>query len=243
MPTLALVNVMPSSMANEADLALPLHAGPELGVASTKAFIAQLMVLAHFACYAGRQRSNGDTEAAARLLNALQGLPDLIGRTLDLEEACAGVANRFYVADIMLYLGRGICHPIALEGALKMKEITYLHAEGYAAGELKHGPIALIDPTCPVVAVAVSDDLFEKTASNLHEVAARSGRIILIGNEPGIAALASITEASIALPEADPLIAPVIAAIPLQLLAYHTALARGTDVDRPRNLAKSVTVE
>ena len=243
MPTLALVNVMSSSMANEADLALPLHAGPELGVASTKAFIAQLMVLAHFACYAGQRRSNGDTEAAARLLNALRGLPDLIGRTLDLEDACASVANRFYVAGIMLYLGRGICHPIALEGALKMKEITYLHAEGYPAGELKHGPIALIDPTCPVVAVAASDDLFEKTASNLHEVAARGGRIILIGNEPGIAALASITEASIALPEADPLIAPVIAAIPLQLLAYHTALARGTDVDRPRNLAKSVTVE
>jgi glucosamine--fructose-6-phosphate aminotransferase (isomerizing) len=243
MPTLALVNVMSSSMAHEADLALPLHAGPELGVASTKAFIAQLMVLAHFAAYAGHRRPDGDVEAAARLLNGLRGLPDLIGRALDLESACAGIANRYYPAGTMLYLGRGISHPIALEGALKMKEITYLHAEGYPAGELKHGPIALVDRTCPVVAVAPSDELFEKTGSNLQEVAARSGRIILIGNEPGIAALASITEESIALPEADPLITPVVAVIPLQLLAYHTALARGTDVDRPRNLAKSVTVE
>jgi glutamine---fructose-6-phosphate transaminase (isomerizing) len=242
-PTVALVNVMSSTMASEADLALPLHAGAELGVASTKAFTAQLTLLAFLAAHAGLKRPGGDAEAAARLLTGLRGLPDLIGRALDLEGACAGIANRYYPAGTMLYLGRGISYPIALEGALKMKEITYLHAEGYPAGELKHGPIALIDQTCPVVAIAPSDDLFEKTGSNLQEVAARSGRIILIGNAEGIAALATITEDSITLPAADPLITPMVAAIPLQLLAYHTALARGTDVDRPRNLAKSVTVE
>jgi glucosamine--fructose-6-phosphate aminotransferase (isomerizing) len=241
--TAAVVNVPTSTMAREADLLLPTHAGPEIGVASTKAFACQLAVLAAFAANLARARGHL-TAADERLIVAhLAEAPAAMNAALALEPAIAEIAALVAPARDVLFLGRGTAYPMALEGALKLKEISYIHAEGYAAGEMKHGPIALIDETVPVIVVAPSGPLFEKTVSNLQEVLARGGRIILISDAGGVAAAGAGCEAAIAMPDAHPLIAPLVYAIPMQLLAYHVAVLKGTDVDQPRNLAKSVTVE
>ncbi len=239
----ALVNVETSTIAREADLVLPLLAGVEIGVASTKAFTAQLMVLAATACTAARARGVLSAEEEARLARALAETPVQLADALGREEALAELAYDLTSARTILYLGRGVMHPLAMEGALKLKELTYIHAEGYAAGELKHGPIALIDETVPVVALAPRDALFEKTVSNLQEVMARKGRVALIGDRAALAEAGPDLWKSVAMPACDPLTAPIIYAVAVQLLAYHAAVAKGTDVDQPRNLAKSVTVE
>jgi glutamine---fructose-6-phosphate transaminase (isomerizing) len=239
----AVVNVATSSIAREADLALPIHAGAEIGVASTKAFTAQLMSLALMALKAGRDRGHLDGLALSGHLAALHKLPGAINRALDCNDAIRAVAEELAEARDVLFLGRGTMYPMALEGALKLKEISYIHAEGYASGELKHGPIALIDAHVPVVVLAPRDALFGKTLSNLQEVMARHGRVLLLSDARGIAAAGDGLWRSLALPEVPSLLAPMLYAVPLQLLAYHTAVAKGTDVDQPRNLAKSVTVE
>ncbi|MFN3352470.1 MAG: glutamine--fructose-6-phosphate transaminase (isomerizing) [Brevundimonas sp.] len=240
--TAAVVNVHSSSMAREADHLLPTHAGPEIGVASTKAFTAQVAALLALAVAAGVQRGRIDREEEARLVKALFEAPRLIAEALNMGHAIQAVVHDIAKATDVLFLGRGSMFPLALEGALKLKEISYIHAEGYAAGELKHGPIALIDEATPVIALAPLDDVFEKTASNLQEVAARGGPVVMIAPEaaetPHGAAMTRI-----AAPDCDPLIAPLVYAVPMQLLAYYTAVQKGTDVDQPRNLAKSVTVE
>ena len=242
--TIAVVNVETSTMAREADIALPIHAGPEIGVASTKAFTAQLIALAALAILAARRRETIDATEEARLAGLLVGLPGLMAEALALEPAFAALAVEISSARDALYLGRGAMQPLALEGALKLKELTYMHAEGYAAGELKHGPIALIDEAMPVIAFAPKDALFEKTLSNLEEVAARKGRIALVTDAAGAAAAAAESFWRVLeMPTADPFVAPILYAAPAQLLAYHAAVAKGTDVDQPRNLAKSVTVE
>jgi glucosamine--fructose-6-phosphate aminotransferase (isomerizing) len=242
---LSVVNVPESSIARESDVVLPTHAGPEIGVASTKAFTTQLTVLACLAIAAARARGTIDHKREAALTRALAEVPACAAEVLNHDDAIRALAASVAEARDVLYLGRGTGYPIALEGALKLKEISYIHAEGYAAGEMKHGPIALIDETVPVVVVAPSDALFDKTASNVQEVMARGGRVIFLSDKAGIARLLRQTTptATIELPTVDPFVAPILYAIPVQLLAYHTAVIKGTDVDQPRNLAKSVTVE
>ena len=241
--TLAVVNVPTSSIAREADLVLPTLAGPEIGVASTKAFTAQLCALAAVAIAAGRARDVLSRDAEIRLTRAMMEVPRLISEILTLDERIEALARGMAKARDVIYLGRGVHYPIALEGALKLKEISYIHAEGYASGELKHGPIALIDETTPVVFVAPFDGLFDKSLSNLQEVAARRGEVILISDAAGLRAAGEAPAHRIELPECDPFIAPILYSVPIQLLAYHVAVEKGTDVDQPRNLAKSVTVE
>ena len=237
------VNVPTSSMAREADLLLPTHAGPEIGVASTKAFSCQLAVLAalaaHLAVKRGRMDRAEECEVVAHLLEA----PAMLNAALAHDEEIAAMAHLIAPARDVLYLGRGPDYPLALEGALKLKEISYIHAEGYAAGEMKHGPIALIDEAVPVIVLAPSGPLFEKTVSNMQEVRARGGKIVLISDAEGLAEAGEGCMATIAMPKVHPLIAPLVYAVPVQLLAYHVACLKGTDVDQPRNLAKSVTVE
>jgi glucosamine--fructose-6-phosphate aminotransferase (isomerizing) len=237
------VNVPTSSMAREADLLLPTHAGPEIGVASTKAFTCQLAVLAalaaHFAVRKGRLGREQEAEIVRHLLEA----PACLNAALDHDDDIAAIAPLIAPARDVLYLGRGPDFPLALEGALKLKEISYIHAEGYAAGEMKHGPIALIDEAVPVIVLAPSGPLFEKTVSNMQEVRARGGKIVLISDKAGLAEAGEGCLATIEMPKVHPLIAPLVYAVPVQLLAYHTACVKGTDVDQPRNLAKSVTVE
>jgi glucosamine--fructose-6-phosphate aminotransferase (isomerizing) len=218
-------------------------AGPEIGVASTKAFTTQLATLACLALGCAKARGRLDPHEESRLVQALDEVPALMLDALQHDGAIRRIAAGIMEARDVLYIGRGAMYPIALEGALKLKEISYIHAEGYAAGELKHGPIALIDDTVPVVVVAPSDGLFDKTASNLQEVAARGGRIVLLSDAKGVEALGGYAEHSLVMPEVDPFVAPLLYTIPIQLLAYHTAVLKGTDVDQPRNLAKSVTVE
>jgi len=240
---LAVVNVEESSMAREADAVLLTHAGPEIGVASTKAFTTQLTVLACFAISMAQARGKIDADHAANMCEALTEVPSRANEVLTHDEALAELAREVMEARDVLYLGRGTGYPIALEGALKLKEISYIHAEGYAAGEMKHGPIALIDEHVPVIVIAPSDALFEKTASNMQEVIARGGRVIFLSDKAGIEKLGDMAAATVELPAVDPFVAPILYTIPVQLLAYHTAVLKGTDVDQPRNLAKSVTVE
>ncbi|TVQ57972.1 MAG: glutamine--fructose-6-phosphate transaminase (isomerizing) [Rhodobacteraceae bacterium] len=239
---IGVVNVETSTIARESDLVLPILAGPEIGVASTKAFTAQLMTLATVAIAAGRARGVLDAAGEARLTQLLSTVPGALAEAIAGEDAIAALAAEIATARDVLFLGRGAMYPLALEGALKLKELTYIHAEGYAAGELKHGPIALIDEATPVVALALSGALFEKTASNLEEVMARKGRVALFTDVPD-SPVAREAWRVLALPKVDPFVAPIVCAAPIQLLAYHAALAKGTDVDQPRNLAKSVTVE
>jgi glutamine---fructose-6-phosphate transaminase (isomerizing) len=241
--TAGIVNVAQSTIARDCDVALQTFAGPEIGVASTKAFTCQLAVLASLAIAAGRVRGTISRDDETRLVNALAQVPRHMSSILAGEKAIAAIARRLAHARDVLYLGRGLNYPLALEGALKLKEISYIHAEGYAAGELKHGPIALIDEDVPVVVIAPRDDLFDKTMSNMEEVAARGGRIVLITDEKGAAENGAHAMETIAVPAADPFISPFLYALPVQLLAYHAAVFLGTDVDQPRNLAKSVTVE
>ena len=240
---LSIVNVPESAIARESDGVLQTNAGPEIGVASTKAFTTQLTVLACLAIAVARGRGAIDAAAEARLTTALTEVPGRAAEILNHDEAIRDIAHWVAEARDVLYLGRGTAYPIALEGALKLKEISYIHAEGYAAGEMKHGPIALIDEQVPVIVLAPKDPLFEKTASNVQEVMARGGKVIVISDEAGARALADGAKAAIALKPVDPFVAPILYAIPVQLLAYHVAVIKGTDVDQPRNLAKSVTVE
>jgi glucosamine--fructose-6-phosphate aminotransferase (isomerizing) len=240
---LSILNVAESTMARESDAVLETVAGPEIGVASTKAFTAQLSVLACLALAAARARGSIDAEQEARMTAALLEVPGRAAEVLEYDEAIQAIAHRVSQARDVLFLGRGNCFPIAMEGALKLKEISYIHAEGYAAGEMKHGPIALIDPAVPVIAIAPSGPLFEKTASNLQEAAARGGQVIVFSDAAGAAKLKGIAADTIVLPAVDPFVAPILYAIPVQVLAYHVAVLKGTDVDQPRNLAKSVTVE
>ena len=237
------VNVPTSSMAREADLLLPTHAGPEIGVASTKAFTCQLAVLAALAANLARAKGQLSDEDEREIVRHLLEAPGAINAALNHDDNIAAMAHLIAPARDVLYLGRGPDYPMALEGALKLKEISYIHAEGYAAGEMKHGPIALIDEAVPVIVIAPSGPLFEKTVSNMQEVRARGGKIVLISDAKGIAAAGEGCMATIEMPEVHPLIAPLVYAVPVQLLAYHTAVLKGTDVDQPRNLAKSVTVE
>jgi glucosamine--fructose-6-phosphate aminotransferase (isomerizing) len=238
----SIVNVHSSTIARESHTVLPTLAGPEIGVASTKAFTCQLSVLACLAIAAGRARGYVSAEQEKELVRALTEVPRHITTILRSEPQYESLAVSLHKAKDVLYLGRGQSYPIALEGALKLKEISYIHAEGYAAGELKHGPIALIDENVPVVVVAPEDDLFEKTVSNMQEVAARGGRIILISDAPAAKAGCKL-HTHLQVPRVHPFTAPLIYAVPVQLIAYHTAVVMGTDVDQPRNLAKSVTVE
>jgi glucosamine--fructose-6-phosphate aminotransferase (isomerizing) len=240
---IAIVNQSESSIAREADLVLPTLAGPEIGVASTKAFTTQLAVLACFAVALARARGTIDAAREAALAGALTEVASRASEVLNHDEHIRAIAVEIAEARDVLYLGRGTAHPLALEGALKLKEISYIHAEGYAAGEMKHGPIALIDESVPVIVLAPNDDLFEKTLSNVEEVMARGGRVVMISDPDGVARLGSRLARGIAVPSCDPFVAPLLYAIPIQLLAYHAAVVKGTDVDQPRNLAKSVTVE
>ena len=240
---LSIVNVVESSIARDSDIVLPTFAGPEIGVASTKAFTCQLTVLAALALATARARGHLDASETKRLARILMEIPRHVSDALAQDEAISLLAVDIAKVRDVLYLGRGPFFPIALEGALKLKEISYIHAEGYAAGELKHGPIALIDENVPVITIAPVDGLFEKTVSNMQEVIARGGKVVLISDKQGIARAGMDAWATIEVPAVDPLIAPIINAIPVQLLAYHAAVSKGTDVDQPRNLAKSVTVE
>jgi len=239
----ALVNVATSTMARESDLALPILAGIEVSVASSKAFTCQLTVLALMALKAAQDRGRMDAATVATHLASLRSLPGLFNHALASGPEIAALAEELSGARDVLFLGRGPMYPLALEGALKLKELSYIHAEGYASGELKHGPIALIDAQVPVVVMAPRDDLFEKTVSNMQEVMARHGRVLLISDAGGIREAGMGCWRTLTLPEVPPLLAPILYAVPAQLLAYHTAIAKGTDVDQPRNLAKSVTVE
>ncbi|MFN3425105.1 MAG: glutamine--fructose-6-phosphate transaminase (isomerizing) [Novosphingobium meiothermophilum] len=237
------VNVPTSSMAREADLLLPTHAGPEIGVASTKAFTCQLAVLAALAAHLAVRRGRMTRAEEAAIVEQLVEVPAALNAALAHDEEIAAMAHLIAPARDVLYLGRGPDYPLALEGALKLKEISYIHAEGYASGEMKHGPIALIDEAVPVIVLAPSGPLFEKTVSNMQEVRARGGKVVLISDAEGIAEAGEGCLATIEMPRVHPLIAPLVYAVPVQLLAYHVAVAKGTDVDQPRNLAKSVTVE
>jgi glucosamine--fructose-6-phosphate aminotransferase (isomerizing) len=239
----SILNVAESTMARESDATLQTVAGPEIGVASTKAFTAQLSVLACLALAAGRARRTLSAPAEAALTKALLEVPAHAGALLAQTGAMHAVAEEVAQANCVLYLGRGNCFPIALEGALKLKEISYIHAEGYAAGEMKHGPIALIDRAVSVIAIVPSGPLFEKTASNLQEAAARGGRVMVFSDPPGAEKLRGIAARTVILPQVDPFVAPILYAIAVQLLAYEVAVIKGTDVDQPRNLSKSVTVE
>jgi len=237
------VNVPTSTMAREADLLLPTHAGPEIGVASTKAFTCQLAVLAALAAHLAVKRGRLDRDEEMEIVRHLVETPSCLNAALAHDEEIAAMAHLIAPARDVLYLGRGADFPLALEGALKLKEISYIHAEGYASGEMKHGPIALIDEAVPVIVLAPSGPLFEKTVSNMQEVRARGGKVVLISDAAGIAEAGDGCIATIEMPRVHPLIAPLVYAVPVQLLAYHVACAKGTDVDQPRNLAKSVTVE
>ena len=241
---LSVLNVAESTMARESDAVLDTVAGPEIGVASTKAFTAQLAVLACLAIALARAGRKIDAAHEAELTDALLRVPGHAAEILAQGDAAVQrIAAIVAEARDVLYLGRGSCYPVAMEGALKLKEISYIHAEGYAAGEMKHGPIALIDRTVPIIGIAPSGPLFEKTASNLQEAHARGGQIILLSDAAGVAKLRHIAVDTLTLPEVHPFAAPLLYSIPVQLLAYHVAVLRGTDVDQPRNLAKSVTVE
>ena len=240
---LSVVNVPQSSIARASDAVVPTLAGPEIGVASTKAYTTQLTVLLCLAVAAAEARGVLKRERAKAILHALREVPAQINTILRDEHHIQELAQHVSEARDVLYMGRGLLYPIAMEGALKLKEISYIHAEGYPAGEMKHGPIALIDENMPVVFLAPSDGLYEKTASNIQEVAARGGKVILVSDKNGIAKIGAKTYWNIAVPAADPVVLPLLYAVPMQLLAYYTAIAKGTDVDQPRNLAKSVTVE
>ncbi len=240
---LSIVNVSESAIARESDTVIHTLAGPEIGVASTKAFTTQLVVLAALSIAAALARGAIDAAEASRLTEALLEVPSRTADILEQDDGIKALAHRIAAARDVLYIGRGPSYAIALEGALKLEELSYIHAAGHAAGELKHGPIALIDEDVPVVAIAPSDRLFDKTASNIRQVAARGGRVILMSDAAGIEAVGGAVEAAVQMPEVDPFVAPILYAVPVQLFAYHTAVAKGTDVDQPRNLAKSVTVE
>jgi glucosamine--fructose-6-phosphate aminotransferase (isomerizing) len=237
------VNVPTSTMAREADLLLPTHAGPEIGVASTKAFTCQLAVLAALAANLARAKGRLTPAEEKEIVHHLAEAPAALNAALAEDGRIESMAHTIAGARDVLYLGRGTDYPLALEGALKLKEISYIHAEGYAAGEMKHGPIALIDDSVPVIVIAPSGPLFDKTVSNMQEVQARGGKVVLISDAEGVAAAGDGCLATITMPKVHPLIAPLVYAVPVQLLAYHVAVAKGTDVDQPRNLAKSVTVE
>jgi glutamine---fructose-6-phosphate transaminase (isomerizing) len=241
--TLSVVNVPTSTIARESEIVMPTLAGPEIGVASTKAFTCQLMVLAALSIAAGRARGELSEVDEAKLVHGLVEVPRLISAALTIEPQIEKLAREIAKSSDVLYLGRGTSFPLALEGALKLKEISYIHAEGYAAGELKHGPIALIDENMPVVVIAPYDKVFEKTVSNMQEVAARGGNIILMTDARGAAEATVESLVTIILPDMAAMFTPIVYAVPVQLLAYHTAVVMGTDVDQPRNLAKSVTVE
>jgi glucosamine--fructose-6-phosphate aminotransferase (isomerizing) len=237
-----LVNVIGSQAARRADGVVYLNAGPEIGVASTKAFTSQVVAAYLLAIYLGQARNTLSEERRRRLLQDLAELPNLVGSVLARDEGYEAMARRYMHCSDFLYLGRGINYPIALEGALKLKEISYIHAEGYPAGEMKHGPIALIDENVPVVAICPQDKVRDKMMSNIEQVKARGGRVIAVATE-GDEQIAEEADDVIWLPAASGYLTPVLAVIPLQLLAYHIAVLRGCDVDQPRNLAKSVTVE
>ncbi|MBL8629967.1 MAG: glutamine--fructose-6-phosphate transaminase (isomerizing) [Rhodospirillaceae bacterium] len=240
---LSVVNVPESAIARESHVVLPTLAGPEIGVASTKAFTTQLMALACFAIGLAKAKGVMGANMEAQLSSALAGVPAYVADMLHADHDIQKIAETVAEARDVLYLGRGSSFPIALEGALKLKEISYIHAEGYAAGEMKHGPIALIDERTPVVVIAPTDALFEKSLSNIEQVVARNGKVILISDEEGVKRVGKLAVHAITMPKTDPFVTPIVAAIPVQLLAYHTAVLKGTDVDQPRNLAKSVTVE
>lgn len=242
-PVAAVVNVRTSTMAREAGVVLPTLAGVEIGVASTKAFVCQLATLAALAIKAGHDRGVLSDERVRELTAELLEAPRLVAEAIRLEPVLQRTARRIAPATTALYIGRGPSYAVALEGALKLKELSYIHAEGYAAGELKHGPIALVDDSVPVVVLVPHDAFFAKTVSNMEEVAARGGRIIALTDKAGAERLGDGLEEIVVMPAAPPLVAPIVAAVPMQLLAYHTAVTNGTDVDQPRNLAKSVTVE
>jgi glucosamine--fructose-6-phosphate aminotransferase (isomerizing) len=241
--TAGIINVPTSSMAREVDLLLPTHAGPEIGVASTKAFTCQLAVMAALAVNLARAKGRLDAAEEAEIVRHLIEAPAAINAALAHDAEIEAMAHTIAQARDVLYLGRGPDYALALEGALKLKEISYIHAEGYAAGEMKHGPIALIDEAVPIIVIAPSGPLFEKTVSNMQEVRARGGKVVLISDAEGLAEAGEGCLATIEMPHVHPLIAPLVYAVPVQLLAYHVAVAKGTDVDQPRNLAKSVTVE
>jgi glucosamine--fructose-6-phosphate aminotransferase (isomerizing) len=243
MKSAAVVNAVESTMAREVDVIWPIHCGPEIGVASTKAFTAQVSVLTAIAIAAARARGRIDEAEEQRLVHVLLEAPRLVAEPIKLEEAVRHVGAEVAKARDVLYLGRGPMYPLALEGALKLKEISYIHAEGYAAGELKHGPIALVDDQTPIVILAPFDSYFEKSASNMNEVMARGGQVIFITDPEGEKHAPSGARVVVTAPRCDPLIAPIVYAPPIQLLAYHVAVQKGADVDQPRNLAKSVTVE
>ena len=242
-PALAVVNAPESTMAREASAALPTRAGPEIGVASTKAFTTQLAALACMALACAKARGAAPAGVTARLADALLEIPARMAEALAHDDAAAAIADSLQHARSVLYMGRGASYPIALEGALKLKEISYIHAEAHAAGELKHGPIALIDDTVPVIVIAPTDAVFDKTASNVEEVAARGARLIVVSDPCGIERLGDMAAAWIPMPKIDPFAAPLLYALPVQLLAYRVALLKGADIDQPRNLAKAVTVE
>ncbi|MBE1298015.1 glutamine--fructose-6-phosphate transaminase (isomerizing) [Phycobacter azelaicus] len=240
---LSVVNVPESSIARESDLALPIHAGVEIGVASTKAFTCQLSVLLMLALKAATDRGEISDEDLQAHISALRGLPNVLSSALEQNEAIRQASLKLSEARDVLFLGRGLMFPLALEGALKLKEISYIHAEAYASGELKHGPIALIDANMPVVVLAPRDDLFDKSVSNMQEVMARKGKVMLVSDAEGLAEASEEVWQSIRMPQIHDSLTPILYALPAQMLAYHTAVAKGTDVDQPRNLAKSVTVE
>jgi glucosamine--fructose-6-phosphate aminotransferase (isomerizing) len=240
---LSVVNVPTSTIARESEVVMPTLAGPEIGVASTKAFTCQLAVLACLAVAAGKARGTLSDEDERKLVRALIGVPRLLSEALALEPQIENLAKDLAKSRDVLYLGRGTSFPIAMEGALKLKEISYIHAEGYAGGELKHGPIALIDETMPVIVIAPYDRVFDKTVSNMQEVAARGGRIILVTDPRGAREATVNSLLTVTLPDMPATVTPIVYAVPVQLIAYHTAVVMGTDVDQPRNLAKSVTVE
>ena len=239
----SVTNVAHSSIARESDLSLPIYAGVEIGVASSKAFTCQLTVLLIMALSAASQRGVLSAAKSRQLVTDLHGLPSVFSAAMAIASQVTGVANEIAKARDVLFLGRDVMYPLALEGALKLKEISYIHAEAYASGELKHGPIALVDEQVPVVVMAPSDGLFDKTVSNMYEVMARGAKVILVTDAHGAAAAGDNTAYQIILPSIDPVLTPILYALPVQLIAYHTGIAKGTDIDQPRNLAKSVTVE
>ncbi|MBP9050462.1 MAG: isomerizing glutamine--fructose-6-phosphate transaminase, partial [Alphaproteobacteria bacterium] len=240
---LCIVNTIESTIERESHLCLHTLAGPEIGVASTKAFTTQLSTLACLALALASAKGTITGAQESEYAYALRHVPNVAASILSHDEEIRDIAKSIMEARDVLYLGRGSLYPLALEGALKLKEISYIHAEGYAAGELKHGPIALIDETVPTVVIAPTDALFEKTASNVQEVAARGGRVLLLTDQAGAGKLASVCKWTVVMGDVHPFVTPILYSIPVQLLAYHVAVAKGTDVDQPRNLAKSVTVE
>jgi len=240
--TLGIVNVIGSTIARETDAGVYIHAGPEIGVASTKAFTSQVMALTLIALAFGRARQVLDRAEGLELASEIMAIPEKVGKILNNSSRIAEIAKEFTYARNFLYLGRGVNFPVALEGALKLKEISYIHAEGYPAAEMKHGPIALIDEMMPIAVIAVKGAAYDKVMSNIQEVKARNGRILAIATE-GDTDIESVSDWVISVPETSDMLIPLLSVIPFQLLSYHIAVARGCDVDKPRNLAKSVTVE